>query len=115
MVKIKELYNERCSLCKGTGQIYKQSVCTNCNGKTCYKCEVFGACKVYIECSKCYGCGEVYYDIKTRKQVVLNSGDKYKIIPHSPGFRPLIYQNKKKEKLINAGKNIIKHTEIEPK
>jgi hypothetical protein len=46
---------------------------------------------------------------------VLNSGDKYKIIPHSPGFRPLIYQNKKKEKLINVGKNIIKHTEIEPK
>jgi hypothetical protein len=28
-------------------------------------------------------------------------------MPHSPGFRPLIYQNKKKEKLINAGKNII--------
>ena len=115
MVEVKELHNKRCSLCKGTGEIYKQYMCKNCNGKTCYKCEVFGSCKVYIECYKCYGCGELFYNINTHEQVVLNTGDKYKIIPHSPRFRPLIYQNKKKENLMSAEKNVIKHTDIEPK
>ena len=50
-----------CTQCKGSGLFLLKNplVCENCNGKTCYKCEIYGTYKNIEECSNCYGSGNM--------------------------------------------------------
>ena len=55
----KNLKKQQCSYCKGYGIIkpIKPIVCSNCNGRKCFLCEMTGPYKCLLECENCFGSG----------------------------------------------------------
>ena len=66
---------KQCNKCKGTGFQKRKSIfsCSFCGIKAnCMHCENIKYKGTHEECDKCLGCGEIYFNIKTKQSISIH-------------------------------------------